>query len=41
MQKATTGTNVLIRRADESKHREVNHTLGNLKEDDPNPFVSR
>ncbi|TGO90765.1 hypothetical protein BPOR_0052g00280 [Botrytis porri] len=28
-------------RADEAKHREVNHTLGNLKQDeDPNPFVS-
>jgi Alternative oxidase len=27
-------------RADEAKHREVNHTLGNLLETDPNPFVS-
>nr|OQO06845.1 hypothetical protein B0A51_18233 [Rachicladosporium sp. CCFEE 5018] len=28
-------------RADESKHREVNHTLGNLKQDeDPNPYAS-
>ena len=28
-------------RADESKHREVNHTLGNLNQkDDPNPYVS-
>ncbi|KAI4850958.1 putative alternative oxidase [Aureobasidium sp. EXF-8845] len=28
-------------RADESKHREVNHTLGNLdQKEDPNPFVS-
>jgi len=28
-------------RADEAKHREVNHTLGNLEQDeDPNPFVS-
>ncbi|KAI9745324.1 MAG: hypothetical protein M1818_001604 [Claussenomyces sp. TS43310] len=28
-------------RADESKHREVNHTLGNLQQKtDPNPFVS-
>lgn len=28
-------------RADESKHREVNHTLGNLhNRDDPNPYVS-
>ena len=28
-------------RADESKHREVNHTLGNLaQEDDPNPYAS-
>jgi ubiquinol oxidase len=31
----------LIVRADESKHREVNHTFGNLdQEEDPNPFVS-
>lgn len=28
-------------RADEAKHREVNHTLGNLRQkEDPNPFVS-
>ena len=28
-------------RADEAKHREVNHTLGNLHQEvDPNPFVS-
>ena len=28
-------------RADEAKHREVNHTLGNLhQKEDPNPFVS-
>jgi hypothetical protein len=28
-------------RADEAKHREVNHTLGNLdQKKDPNPFVS-
>jgi hypothetical protein len=28
-------------RADESKHREVNHTFGNLdQKDDPNPYVS-
>jgi hypothetical protein len=28
-------------RADEAKHREVNHTLGNLEQDnDPNPFIS-
>jgi ubiquinol oxidase len=28
-------------RADEAKHREVNHTLGNLDQSqDPNPFVS-
>ena len=28
-------------RADEAKHREVNHTLGNLDHtQDPNPFVS-
>lgn len=32
---------ILYVRADEAKHREVNHTLGNLKqEEDPNPFVS-
>ena len=32
---------LLYIRADEAKHREVNHTLGNLKQDeDPNPFVS-
>lgn len=29
-------------RADESKHREVNHTLGNLdQKSDPNPYVSQ
>lgn len=28
-------------RADEAKHREVNHTLANLEQkDDPNPFIS-
>ena len=28
-------------RADEAKHREVNHTLGNLdQKKDPNPFAS-
>lgn len=32
---------LLYIRADEAKHREVNHTLGNLEpKDDPNPFVS-
>lgn len=32
---------ILYIRADEAKHREVNHTLGNLKQKvDPNPFVS-
>jgi hypothetical protein len=32
---------LLYIRADEAKHREVNHTLGNLKQvGDPNPFVS-
>ncbi|KAI9803854.1 MAG: Alternative oxidase, mitochondrial precursor [Sarcosagium campestre] len=32
---------LLYIRADEAKHREVNHTLGNLKQkEDPNPFVS-
>ncbi|KAI9694262.1 MAG: Alternative oxidase, mitochondrial precursor [Bogoriella megaspora] len=33
---------LLYIRADESKHREVNHTLGNLDQDnDPNPYVSK
>ncbi|KAL9091270.1 MAG: hypothetical protein Q9165_004904 [Trypethelium subeluteriae] len=33
---------LLYIRADEAKHREVNHTLGNLdQKDDPNPFVSK
>ncbi|ORX94429.1 alternative oxidase-like protein [Clohesyomyces aquaticus] len=32
---------LLYIRADESKHREVNHTLGNLKQkEDPNPYKS-
>lgn len=32
---------LLYIRADESKHREVNHTLGNLDQhDDPNPYLS-
>lgn len=32
---------LLYIRADEAKHREVNHTLGNLEQkDDPNPFIS-
>lgn len=32
---------LLYVRADEAKHREVNHTLGNLEQKvDPNPFVS-
>ncbi|KAF2635814.1 alternative oxidase [Massarina eburnea CBS 473.64] len=32
---------LLYIRADESKHREVNHTLGNLDQvEDPNPYVS-
>ncbi|MCJ1413717.1 Alternative oxidase, mitochondrial precursor [Xylographa parallela] len=32
---------ILYIRADEAKHREVNHTLGNLAQrEDPNPFVS-
>ncbi len=32
---------LLYIRADEAKHREVNHTLSNLKQkEDPNPFVS-
>ena len=34
-------TNPVSVRADESKHREVNHTLGNLDQvEDPNPYVS-
>lgn len=28
-------------RADEAKHREVNHTLANLHQEDPNPYVAR
>ena len=33
---------LLYIRADEAKHREVNHTLGNLdQKNDPNPFVSQ
>ncbi|KAI9720566.1 MAG: Alternative oxidase, mitochondrial precursor [Candelaria pacifica] len=33
---------LLYIRADEAKHREVNHTLGNLAQnEDPNPFVSQ
>ena len=33
---------LLYIRADEAKHREVNHTLGNLIQDvDPNPFASK
>jgi hypothetical protein len=32
---------LLYIRADEAKHREVNHTLGNLDQvQDPNPFTS-
>nr|POE93357.1 alternative oxidase, mitochondrial [Quercus suber] len=31
---------LLYIRADESKHREVNHTLGSLRSEDPNPYVS-
>lgn len=31
---------LLYVRADEAKHREVNHTLGNLEAQDPNPFVA-
>ena len=34
-------TDVYSVRADESKHREVNHTLGNLNQkEDPNPYAS-
>ncbi len=33
---------LLYVRADEAKHREVNHTLGNLdQKNDPNPFASK
>ncbi|KAK5115700.1 Alternative oxidase, mitochondrial precursor [Meristemomyces frigidus] len=33
---------ILYIRADESKHREVNHTLGNLdQKNDPNPYASK
>ncbi|PKY03258.1 alternative oxidase mitochondrial precursor [Aspergillus campestris IBT 28561] len=28
-------------RADEAKHREVNHTLGNLQQMDPNPYTAK
>jgi ubiquinol oxidase len=32
---------LLYIRADEAKHREVNHTFGNLEQrQDPNPYVS-
>ena len=31
---------LLYVRADEAKHREIHHTMGNLEVDDPNPFVS-
>ncbi|RVX69841.1 Alternative oxidase, mitochondrial [Exophiala mesophila] len=31
---------LLYIRADEAKHREIHHTLANLKAEDPNPFVS-
>lgn len=32
---------LLYIRADESKHREVNHTLGNLNQEyDPNPYLA-
>jgi ubiquinol oxidase len=38
---STAPANKTIVRADESKHREVNHTFGNLdQKEDPNPFVS-
>ena len=32
---------LLYVRADEAKHREVNHTLGNLNATDPNPFSAK
>jgi hypothetical protein len=31
---------LLYIRADEAKHREVNHTLGNLSQKDPNPYMA-
>jgi hypothetical protein len=31
---------LLYVRADEAKHREVNHTLGNLSQHDPNPYLA-
>ncbi|KAI9770982.1 MAG: Alternative oxidase, mitochondrial precursor [Geoglossum simile] len=31
---------LLYVRADEAKHREVNHTLGNLTQEDPNPYLA-
>ncbi|KAH9205400.1 hypothetical protein DL95DRAFT_491203 [Leptodontidium sp. 2 PMI_412] len=35
-------TVLLYVRADEAKHREANHTLGNLdQKTDPNPFASK
>lgn len=32
---------LLYVRADEAKHREVNHTLGNLSHLDPNPYAAK
>ena len=32
---------VLYVRCDEATHRSVNHTLANLNQSDPNPFVSK
>ena len=32
---------LLYVRADEAKHREVNHTLANLEQEDPNPYAAR
>lgn len=32
---------LMVIRADEAKHREVNHTLANLQQEDPNPYALR
>lgn len=32
---------LLYVRADEANHRDVNHTLGNLNQTDPNPFAAK
>jgi ubiquinol oxidase len=41
LQSKLTYTDAVTVRADESKHREVNHTFGNLDQnEDPNPYAS-